>query len=81
MKCRASDVRAISDEACHRLYRGSPSQSPTAPTTKTNFLDALGSLEPEWEMPFGSVRVSVGYLSTFDDIQRLVEFLSTTYRE
>jgi len=81
VKCRASDVRAISDEACHRLYRGSPSVSPTAPTTKKNFLDALESMEPEWEMPFGSVRVSLGYLSTFDDIQRLVEFLSTTYRE
>ncbi|CAE7260227.1 MOCOS [Symbiodinium natans] len=77
VKCRASAVRAISDEACHRLYTGRPSVTPAPPSAKMDFMDALQGLEPQWEMPFGSVRASVGYLSTFEDIQRLVLFLST----
>eukprot|EP00931_Biecheleriopsis_adriatica_P057958 TRINITY_DN34433_c0_g1_i1.p1 TRINITY_DN34433_c0_g1~~TRINITY_DN34433_c0_g1_i1.p1 ORF type:complete len:532 (-),score=91.92 TRINITY_DN34433_c0_g1_i1:30-1589(-) len=37
--------------------------------------------DPAVEIPLGSVRVSVGYLSTFPDIQALVEFLQQEYQQ
>eukprot|EP00632_Arachnochrysis_sp_CCMP2950_P016105 CAMPEP_0185700436 /NCGR_PEP_ID=MMETSP1164-20130828/7493_1 /TAXON_ID=1104430 /ORGANISM="Chrysoreinhardia sp, Strain CCMP2950" /LENGTH=673 /DNA_ID=CAMNT_0028367387 /DNA_START=61 /DNA_END=2082 /DNA_ORIENTATION=+ len=39
-----------------------------------------GDKDPEVQVPLGSVRASVGYLSTFDDVLRLVDFVDATYR-
>mmetsp|Transcript_26209 Transcript_26209/g.60715 ORF Transcript_26209/g.60715 Transcript_26209/m.60715 type:complete len:541 (-) Transcript_26209:152-1774(-) len=82
VKCRASAVQAIqSDDACQQLYTGRASATESHVATGTDFLDAMQSLEPDLEMPFGSVRVSVGYLSTYEDIRRLVDFVIKEYQE
>lgn len=32
------------------------------------------------QVPLGSVRVSLGYMSTFEDVQALLDFIAARYR-
>jgi selenocysteine lyase/cysteine desulfurase len=41
--------------------------------------DPATGAEVQLRLPVGSVRVSLGFLSTFDDVYAFVAFLRTTY--
>mmetsp|Transcript_64930 Transcript_64930/g.155027 ORF Transcript_64930/g.155027 Transcript_64930/m.155027 type:complete len:119 (-) Transcript_64930:67-423(-) len=67
VRCAASAVERSFDHSCGHLYTGHVSQP------------LFG--EPMLEMPSGSVRVSLGYLSIYEDIQKLIRFLRRRYGE
>lgn len=69
VKCPASAVHQIFDDSCGQLHTGKLPETPR-----------LGA-EQLLDMPLGSVRVSLGYLSTFEDVERLVNFIATKYGE
>lgn len=69
VKCSASAVHQILDGSCGQLHTGKLPETPS-----------FGA-EQLLDMPLGSVRVSLGYLSTYEDVERLVNFIATKYRE
>eukprot|EP00434_Breviolum_minutum_P022669 symbB.v1.2.020005.t1/scaffold1659.1/size107071/7 len=69
VKCSASAVHQIFD-GCGQLRTG-----------KMSAIPSFGDSEQFLEMPLGSVRVSLGYLSTFKDVESLVKFIVNKYRE
>lgn len=49
-------------------------------TTKVP-LGHIGEIAMKWiKVPLGSVRVSLGFMSTFEDVQALLDFITTRYR-
>jgi selenocysteine lyase/cysteine desulfurase len=74
-------ARAVSNHRGQLLTVMRPAKDPAAAATANGSSSVIATGLVPVQLPTGSVRVSLGYLSTFEDMHALLQFLHGTFRD